>query len=189
MAARKRTEGGTAGRRGGEAPPGIASGRRGARTLAEIAAKGIEPALLRRAGLTVKLLGHWSEIAGPELALRSRPLRVKWGRRPHWGEAPAPGTLVIACDGGTALTLQHQSEQVIERVNATFGWRAIGKIAIEQRPVEAPPAPAPPAALPPDRERRIASAVRTVEHDRLRLALKGLGEAAARHGAARERDA
>lgn len=152
--------------------------KRGARTLAEIAGGAIEPALLRRAGLTVKLLAHWPEIAGT-LADRTRPVRVKWGKRPHIGEAAAPGTLVLACDGATALRVQHQTEQLIERVNATFGWRAIGRVAIEQRPVSEPARRAVPEELPKDRTAAIDRNVETIEHDRLRHALASLGRSAA----------
>ena len=155
--------------------------RHGARSLADLAGGAIEPALLRRAGLTVDLLSHWGEIAGPDLAGRSRPLRVKWGRRPHIGEAPAPGTLVVACDGATALRLQHMAEQVIDRVNATFGWRAIGRVVIEQRPIAPQEARTTAHDIAPERERHIERAAGTIEHERLRRALEGVGKAAARH--------
>ena len=157
-------------------PPGRP---RGARQLADLAGRAIEPALLRRAGLTVKLLAHWVEIAGGDLAGRTRPIRVRWGRRPHIGEAPAPGTLVVACDGATALRLQHQADLVIERVNATFGWRAIGRIAIEQRPIAVAKARVRERELSRERAQAIERSVSPIEHERLRAALSGLGRAAA----------
>ena len=164
----------------------VVAGRRGARTLADWASKAIEPALLRRAGLTVKLLSHWSEIIGPDLAARSRPLRMKWGRRAHIGESAAPGTLVIACDGATALRVQHMSEQIADRVNATFGWRAVGRILIEQKPVAVPERIARPSVLSQQRERAIAERASPIEHERLHDALVDLGKAAALREAARD---
>ena len=155
--------------------------RRAAAPLSEIAKRAIEPALLRRAGLTLSLLGAWPEIAGAALAARSRPLRVRWGRRPHLGADAAPGTLVIACNGADALRLQHQSDQVIERVNRTFGYRAIGRVAIEQRPIAPPPVPRAPPPAPPRRVRAIRAATEPIEHEALRGALRRLGgEVAAR---------
>ena len=164
----------------------VVAGRRGARTLADWASKAIEPALLRRAGLTVKLLSHWPEIVGPDLAARSRPLRMKWGRRAHIGESAAPGTLVIACDGATALRVQHMSEQIADRVNATFGWRAVGRILIEQKPVAVPERIARPSVLSQQRERAIAERASPIEHERLHDALVDLGKAAALREAARD---
>ena len=147
----------------------------GPRELGTLAGRVIEPALLRRAGLTLSITANWSAIVGPALADRTRPLRVRWGRRPNPGEAPPPGTLVIACDGATALRVQHEADQIIERVNATHGRGVIGAVRIEQRPVE----PTRPSRRPidPTAEQREDAAYRSagVGHDALRHSLARLG--------------
>ena len=152
-----------------------AARRPGARPLAALVRGAVEPALLRRAGLTMTLVANWSEIAGPDLAKRTRPLRVRWGRRPHAGAEAAPGTLVVAASGDAALRLQHEGDQIIERVNVMHGHRAIAKLAIVQAP---PPETREPRARPelsvPDRE-RIERSVEPIEHDGLRDALSRLG--------------
>lgn len=151
------------------------SSTRGPVALGSLAGRAIEPALLRRAGLTVSIAGNWPAIVGPRLAATTRPLRIKWGRRPGLGEPPAPGTLVIACDGATALRVQHEADQIVERVNAVHGRGVIGAVRIEQRHIApAARAPRPPEPTPAQAALagRIASRVRD---DRLRTSLARLG--------------
>lgn len=149
---------------------------RGPVPLAALSRAAIEPVLLRRAGLTMALAARWAEIAGPELGARTKPLRVKWGRRPHPGAAGAPGLLIVRAEADAALRLQHQADQLIERINTMHGHTAIGRIAIERGPVAAePPAPSPPPIGRRERA-RIERTVGAIEDERLRTALRSLGE-------------
>jgi hypothetical protein len=73
--------------------------------------------------------------------------------------------------------VQHRSGQILERVNAYFGYRAVAEMRILQAPVMRKPArsPAPavvpldPGALPPSAQ---------IEDEGLRAALLRLGSAA-----------
>ena len=41
-----------------------------------------------------------------------------------------PAALVIACEGAAALRLQHETGEIIERVNAFLGFGAIGRLEL-----------------------------------------------------------
>jgi hypothetical protein len=109
------------------------------------------------------LITDWATIAGRELAAFTAPERLKWPRgvdRSEDGTDPAdrgrPGaTLVLRVDPARALNVQYSARQIVERINAYFGYAAIAELRILQAPV-APlrqerlvPKPAP---MPPTRE-------------------------------------
>lgn len=91
---------------------------------------------------TATLLTDWAAIVGPELAAFSRPERLKWPRNVDaYGDidqqdSGRPGaTLVLRVDGAQALTVQYQSRQIMDRINAYFGYCAVNEIRIMQAPV------------------------------------------------------
>ena len=53
----------------------------------------------------------------------------------HEDDPFEPATLVIACEGFAALHVQHETGEIIGRVNAFLGFNAIGRIRIVQKPV------------------------------------------------------
>ena len=53
----------------------------------------------------------------------------------HEDDPFEPAVLVIACEGVAALHLQHETGEIISRINAFFGFNAIGRIRIVQKPV------------------------------------------------------
>jgi hypothetical protein len=88
-----------------------------------------------------------------------------------------PAVLVIACEGSAALHLQHETGEIIGRVNAFLGFSAVGRIRIVQKPVTPAsnePKPAP-RALSPDEKARLASTVGSIEDAGLRASLERLG--------------
>ena len=91
--------------------------------------------LRKRAGISIGLVQSWEEIAGPRLAGASRPEKIQWPRRMHEDDPFEPATLVVACEGMAALHLQHETGEIIGRVNAFLGFEAIGRIRIVQKPV------------------------------------------------------
>ena len=72
-----------------------------------------------------KLLTHWAEIVGAYTAAIARPVKITWSR--GFG-----GTLVLLTTGGHAPVLDMQKEHILERVNATYGYRAIAHVHITQ---------------------------------------------------------
>jgi hypothetical protein len=92
------------------------------------------------------LITDWPTIAGKELAAFTAPERLKWPRGVERSEDevnPAdkgrPGaTLVLRVDAARALDVQYNARQIIERINAYFGYAAIAELRILQAPVAAP---------------------------------------------------
>ena len=137
----------------------------------------LDPVLRRRTGISVGLVQSWDEIAGPRLAGFTRPERLAWPRRLHEDDPYEPATLVIACEGSRALELQHQTGEVIARVNGFLGFRAVGRIRIVQKPVARVEQRKKPAvrALGEAESRALAARVGAIEDEGLREALERLG--------------
>lgn len=137
----------------------------------------LDPVLRRRAGISIGLVQSWEEIVGPRLARNSRPEKIQWPRRMSDDDPFEPAVLVVACEGAAALHLQHETGEIIDRVNAFLGFSAIGRIRIVQKPVTRPlhdqkPAPRP---LSTDEKAKLASTVGKIEDDGLRASLERLG--------------
>ncbi len=100
---------------------------------------------------TATLLTDWAQIVGRDLARYTSPDRLKWPRSGNnvdshdGGEGPGRqgATLVLRVDLGRGIDIQYKARQIIERINAHFGYRAVAEIRIIQAPVEGalPPAP------------------------------------------------
>jgi len=98
----------------------------------------LEPVIARRSGMTHDLIAGWEDIVGPNYAMVSRPEKILWPKQAGDDDPFQPGTLVVACDGSKALFFQHEMDQTIERLNHFFGFQAIAKIRINQKPVAVP---------------------------------------------------
>ena len=97
------------------------------------------------------------------MAARRRALR---GRRATPAEKGRSGaTLVLRVDGGPRLDVQYKARQIIERINAYFGYAAIAELRIVQAPVEREA-----AACAPDRPSGGAADARGRPHRRSGLA-------------------
>lgn len=150
--------------------------RKGIVQISEIANGVLDPVLARRAGMNTMLLGMWDEIAGPDFADCTRPEKIRWPRRTGGDDAFVPGTLTIACEGARALFLVHVQDQLIQRLNSVFGFPAIDRIKIVQKPVsDQRPRARPMRELPPDRQARLTELISGIEDDKLREALSRLG--------------
>jgi hypothetical protein len=145
--------------------------------VSDLATQILDPVLRKRAGISIGLVQSWEEIAGPRLAGHSRPEKIQWPRRMHEDDPFEPATLVIACEGMAALHLQHETGEIINRVNAFLGFNAIGRIKIVQKPVlseKARPKPAP-RPLTSVEKAKLSDTVGKIEDDGLRASLERLG--------------
>src|SRR5258708_6659682 len=95
-----------------------------------------------------ELVTRWAEIAGPEVAAHSEPLKIQWPR-PVEGQQQEPATLVLRVEGPMALEIQHASDAILQRVNRFFGWSAVGRLALRQPPLSPPHPPQRPRPPPP----------------------------------------
>lgn len=145
------------------------------RPLADFATRLLSPVVERQAGMTLDLLGAWDQIAGPTHAAHTRPERLKWPK----GDAEEfkPATLLVACEGTHAVFFQHDTKLLIERLNAFFGFAAVDRVQIVQKPMprkdEPPPRRAP--SLSRSGERALQRELERVEDEPLRQALLKLG--------------
>ncbi|MFN3953815.1 MAG: DUF721 domain-containing protein [Pararhodobacter sp.] len=99
--------------------------------------RGFEPAVgllrepIRKAGesrgfAATRLLTHWAEIVGAELAALCRPVKVGYGR------GGLGATLTVLASGAAAPLVQMQLPRLKERVNACYGYAAIAHIQLTQ---------------------------------------------------------
>jgi len=147
--------------------------------VSDLATGILDPMLRKRAGISVGLVQSWEEIVGPRLARMSRPERVQWPRRMNENDPFQPAALIVACEGAAALHIQHQTDEIIGRVNAFFGFAAVGRVKIVQKPAQVarkPPPPMPRALSDAERS-RVAHVVGGIEDAALRESLERLGSA------------
>lgn len=95
------------------------------------------------------LLTDWPTIVGTEMAGFVAPERLKWPRgvaireEAEAGAEGRPGAvLVLRVDPARALDVQYKAQQILERINVYFGYRAVSELRIVQAPL-AKPATAP----------------------------------------------
>lgn len=99
---------------------------RGFRQAASLVAEPIRHAAEGRGFAVARLLTHWPEIAGPEVATRARPVKIAHGR----GSFGA--TLTLLTTGAAAPLLEMQLPAIRDRVNACYGYNAIARITLTQ---------------------------------------------------------
>ena len=146
------------------------------RPLSELTAATLNDTLRSQGFASAEILARWAEIAGPEIAAHSEPVKISWPRR-NDEDTAEPATLVLRVEGPAALEIQHLSAVILERVNRFFGWQAIGRIALRQAPLHRRDKPAVPAPPDPAVAARIADGLPAVEDEDLRQALGRLGAA------------
>lgn len=155
---------------------------RGARPVADLVSELLDPVLARKAGMTTGLLAAWPELAGPRLAGVCRPERLIWPQRRHEDDPFEPATLVVACEGASALRLQHQSSELVARVNGFFGYHAIDRLRIVQKQVSDLRPNRKPVLrdLEPSERDGIAAMTARIEDPKLKAALAAFGESVLR---------
>lgn len=123
-----------------------------------------------------RLLTHWSEIVGDAVARVARPVNVSYGRTGFGA------TLTILTTGAQAPMIEMQKDQIRDKVNACYGYRAISRVRITQTAPtgfaegQAVFVAAPPMIVPPDPAITALAekAASGVENTELRLALAAL---------------
>lgn len=138
---------------------------------------------IRRAGesrgfAVSRVLTHWEEIAGADIATIARPVSVSYGR------GGFGATLTVLTSGAQAPMLEMQKEKIRERVNAVYGYNAISRVRITQTaPIGfaegqadfTPKTARAPAAPDPQVAAKASQAANGVGNDDLRAALERLG--------------
>ena len=120
-----------------------------------------------------RLLTHWAEIAGADIARVTEPVEVSYGK--GFG-----ATLTLLVAGAHAPMIEMQKERLREKVNACYGYNAISRIRLTQTArsgfaepqadfAHHAPEPAPEVA------RAAHEAAAGIADDTLRAALEALG--------------
>ena len=157
-----------------------------ARPIGDLIGRTLDKACRRRGFVTSDLLQDWPDIVGVRYSGRVQPVRLDWPRLPNGArdsgldeDRSLPATLVVQTDGATALLLSHDMPQVIARINGFFGWAAVARIRIIQRPVSRRQSRRPPdlRALTKEEEASLTTQLSGVTDQRLAAALMKLGHA------------
>jgi hypothetical protein len=108
-----------------------------AKPLADLLEGCLKPALAAQGFAAADIVVAWGEIVGPRLAEYCEPLKLNWPRKSVAAarDHADPATLVVRVEGAFAIELQHMAPVVIERVNAYYGWRCVGRLSLQQGPV------------------------------------------------------
>ena len=101
------------------------------RTRGFEAAFGLLKDQVRKAGeargfAIARLLTHWTEIAGEDMARITRPVKVGYGRE------GMGASLTLLTTGSHAPMVEMQKEKLRDRVNAVYGYAAISRILLTQ---------------------------------------------------------
>lgn len=120
-------------------------------------AAGLLAARIRKAGESrgfamTRLLTHWADVVGEDLARATRPVKVGYGRE------GLGATLTLWTQGAKAPLVEMQKDRIRERVNAIYGYAAVSRVVLTQTdpgfsepaatytPPHRSPEPIPPAA-------------------------------------------
>ena len=98
---------------------------------------GLTRDLFRKRGFAEgHILANWPDIAGDVIADYSAPERLVYPRRLREGAGPsAPAVLEIRVDGPIALEIKHLEPQIVERINAYYGYAAVSRLKMTQGPL------------------------------------------------------
>lgn len=123
--------------------------------------RGFEPAFalvgqqVRHAGeargfAVARLVTHWTEVVGEDLARVTRPVKVGYARD------GLGATLTLLVRGAAAPMVEMQKDAIRAKVNAVYGYNAISRVALTQTAAtgfaegQAEFTPAPRRPAPPD---------------------------------------
>ena len=134
----------------------------------------VRPVLKAQGLAASKLISEWEQIVGKELAAHTMPTKLTFTK-----DKKAEGNLTVACEGAHALTLQHIQPVIMERIASYFGYKAVARITIEQRPVSAKPKMK--VAFKPKTRNVDISGIDQVEDPELKQALSGLAKTLSGH--------
>ncbi|MGR3511380.1 MAG: DUF721 domain-containing protein [Paracoccaceae bacterium] len=104
---------------------GIKRRKRGFERASALASHRVRSASESRGFAVARLLTHWGEVVGPDIAKIARPVEISYGR--GFG-----ATLTILTSGAQALMLEMQKDTIRDRVNGCYGYAAVQKVRITQ---------------------------------------------------------
>lgn len=146
----------------------------GFRAAGSLLAPHLREAGEKRGFAVARLLTHWAEVVGADLARLAEPVKLSWGQKGFGA------TLTLRVAGPAGPMVEASRETIRTRVNACYGYNAVARIVLTQVSGAAgfaePAAGFAPAASPDPRAARQAGALAEgIADEGLRAALARLG--------------
>lgn len=133
-------------------------------------------AAAKRGFASTRILTHWPEVAGAEIAAMSQPMAVRFDKAKH------ESVLTLLTVGAFAQQLSMSAPLILERVNAEFGFQAVDRVRVTQswkgekaKPAALQQPGARPTDPPQSADRLSAEIVDQIEDAALRKSLSELG--------------
>ena len=129
----------------------------------------------KRGFAVTRVLTHWAEIVGEDVARAAKPVDVKYGREGFGA------TLTLLVKGAEAPLLEMEKDRIRETVNACYGYNAISRIRFTQTSATgfgedaASFEPAPAAKADKVAQAAAAATASPIGDETLRAALEELG--------------
>lgn len=132
----------------------------------------------KRGFAVTRLLTHWPDVVGNELAGTTRPVKIGYSRDGFGA------VLTVLVSSAHAPMVQMQLPKIIERVNAVYGYAAISRISLTQTAptgfaegqAEFLAAPKAEAPVDPAIRAKAAETAAPIADAGLRAALEALGQ-------------
>lgn len=143
-------------------------------TLHKAAETAARPAFKQYGIVQARLTSDWRHIVGSVLVEKVLPISIRFpkGQRDN-------GTLYLAVAPGWALDIQHLEPVILEKIATYFGYRAIAKLHLIQRPLPfSPKKPVKPFSpvLSSTAQIKLETTTVNITDPALKAALQKLGE-------------
>ena len=136
----------------------------------------VAPSVRERGFVISRLVSNWRQIAG-DMAGWSRPTQLNLSRR-------GGGTLKVAIASGYGPIALQMKQPIIDRVNATFGYRAVAELVFVQTLAPQPAQPETPESNDAAASAALAESIweldarlERIKSPEVRAALRRLGRA------------
>ncbi len=124
-----------------------------------------------------RIVKHWEEIIGADLARKAQPLKLHYQKRLK-NQKPS-ATLDIATTSADATLLHYQKDLILERINQIFGERWITGIRFIAVPanISAKKGRKPQTPLTEGQKNHLSTMLDNIEDTDIRYKLENLGQA------------
>ena len=96
--------------------------------LGDVVNEVTKPTFQKHGSVEAKLIVNWKIIVGTDVSDYTRPVRIAFPR----DKSDSGGVLHLEVCGNMAIEVQHMEEQILERIAAHMGYRAVDRIKLVQ---------------------------------------------------------
>lgn len=127
-----------------------------------------------------RLVTHWEDIIGKDLATKAQPVKIRYMKSKRPG-VKSTASLDIAATSANATVLHYQKDLIIERINQIFGDRWITSIRFVPIASNEPETPSKPKkrqkTLTVTEKQHLSTMLESIQDPDLREKLSNLGSA------------